>query len=113
LASVNEDSTVDMLGRYLPEESYYSTKANSVKPKAYLPPGNLKLSTCCIDGLNLEQIWQIGQQVVEAMNPPKVLFGVGKLAAAKVRVEKLVIINDGNKSIPQHNHIKPPISSRL
>ena len=104
MAEVNEDITTRLLGLYLPEESYFSKTKNAVKPKAFVPFPHLKLSTCCIDNLDSQQIWDLGREVIEAMNKPK-LYGVGKIAASMVREEKLTILIEGNERIAAHRNI--------
>jgi hypothetical protein len=104
LAEGNEDITTSFLGRYLPEESYFSKTKNAVKPKAFIPFPHLKLSTCCIDDLDSQQIWELGREVIEAMNKPK-LYGVGKISTSVVRDEKLTILIEGNERIAAHRNI--------
>lgn len=85
----------ESLGRYLPEESYFSRSKNAVKPKAFMPPSDLKLSVFRIDGLSLKQIWEIGeQQVIQAMPQTKVLYGLANIKVAKVNEVSLSIDPD-------------------
>jgi hypothetical protein len=104
LAEVNEDTATCFLGRYLPEESYFSKTKNAVKPKAFIPFPHLKLSTCCIDNLDSQQIWALGREVIKAMNKPN-LYGVGKIATSVIREEKLTILIEGNEKITAHRNI--------
>ena len=87
----------ESLGRYLPEKSYFSTLKNSVLPKAFMPPSDLRLSVFRIDGLKLEEIWEIGQtEVINVMTQPKILHGMAKIKVSKVREQKLEIDPDND-----------------
>ena len=92
------------LGRYLPEESYFSRAKHSVKPKAFMPPHDLRLSVFRIDSLNLEEVWEIGErEVINAMSQPKELYGVADIKASKVQEKDLRIDPDDNP--PRHASI--------
>lgn len=75
----------ESLGRYLPEESYFSRRDNAVKPRAFMPPSDLKLSVFRTDGLSEEQIWEIGEKrVIQAMSQAKTLYGRADIKVASV-----------------------------
>ena len=88
-------SSDELLGRYLPEKTYFSSTGNSVKPKAFMPPPDLRLSVFRIDGLNLEEIWKLGQvKVINIMTVSKVLYGVANIRALKIKKNRLEIDPD-------------------
>lgn len=87
----------ESLGRYLPEDSYFSRTQNAVRPKAFMPPTDLKLSVFRIDGLNLEDIWVIGQKhVIDNMPKPKILYGIADIKVFKVQEKELSVDPDNN-----------------
>ncbi len=85
----------EYLGRYLPENSYFLRSKNEVKPKAFMPPPDLKLSVFRIDELSLEQIWDTGEkEVIQEMPVTKVLYGLAKIKVLKVHEENLSVDPD-------------------
>jgi len=95
----------ESIGRYLPEKSYFSTKYDSVKPKAFIPTRDLQLSVYRIDGLEWVEIWEIGQkQVIDVMLTPKLLHGIAKIKAGKFIENGLVI--DPDNSPPRHATVR-------
>jgi hypothetical protein len=82
----------ESLGRFLPEESYFSRKNNTVRPKAFMPTRSLKLSVFRIEGLSLIEIWGIGQrEVIDVMAVKKNLYGMADIKAQKVQDVELAI----------------------
>ncbi len=83
----------ESLGRYLKEKTgYFSTDRNSVLPRAFMPPTNLRLSVLRIDGLKLDEVWEIGQkEVIDVLPQPKTLYGMADIKASKVREFELEI----------------------
>ncbi len=92
-------SREELLGRYLLEESYFSSSKNAVKPKAFMPPLDLKLSVFRIHGLSRSEIWDIGDEKVAAIMG-KTLKGVAEIKAEKVFNEEL----DINPNEPPTRH---------
>lgn len=87
----------ESLGRYLPEDSYFSRTKNAVKPKAFMPRTDLRLSVFRIDGLNLEDIWEIGQKhVINNMPKPKILYGIADIKVFQVQGKELSVDPDDN-----------------
>jgi len=94
----------ESLGRYLPESSYFSRPQNAVKPKAFMPPTDLKLSVFRIDGLGLKEIWETGQKhVIENMPTPKTLYGLADIKVSKVQERYLTV--DPDNEPPRHANI--------
>jgi len=108
LLSSNIVNSDESLGRYLPESSYFSASKNSVRPKAFMPPTNLRLSVFRIEGLSLEKVWGIGQKVIEAMPTPKILYGVADIKVAKVRENELEVDADNIPTLGHANIIGWP-----
>jgi len=96
---VNPDES---LARYLNErKGYFSTEKNSVLPRTFMPPPNLRLSVFRIDGLELEEVWIIGQrEVIDVLPQPKTLYGLAEIKASKVREFDLEI--EPNDIPPRH-----------
>src|SRR4030042_2853744 len=100
-ATINSDES---LARYLTQSNQYSLSTCSVKPKAFEPPPNLCLSVFRIDGLAIEDVWQIGQeQVINRMVQDRNLYGMADIKAEKVRDLNLSIDADNNP--PRHASI--------
>lgn len=94
----------ESLGRYLSQRTHYSPEKNSVKPQAFMPPLNLCLSVFRIDGLQLEEIWEIGQKkVIDAMQQPKVLHGIADVKVSTVQENNLKVEPDDRP--PRHANI--------
>ena len=95
----------ESLARYLNEKSgYFSTDRNSVLPRAFMPPPNLRLSVFRIDGLELDKVWEIGQKrVIDVLPQPKTLYGMADIKALKVRKFDLEI--EPTNTHPRHADI--------
>ena len=72
---------------------------NSVKPVAFLPPLNLRLSVFRIDGLTLEEAWGIGQANV-VPSPGQDLHGFADIKASAVYQSNLDVEPDNRP--PRH-----------
>lgn len=95
----------ESLARYLSEKKgYFSTDRNSVLPRAFMPPLNLRLSVFRIDGLKLDEVWEIGQrEVIDVLPQPKTLYGMADIKASKVREFDLEI--EPSNTPPRHADI--------
>lgn len=88
-------SPSESLGRYLTGKNYFSPLKGEVKFKAFMPPPGRRLSVYRIDGLSLDEVWDIGENnVVLAMSPPKTLYGVADIKAGVVERQSLKIEAD-------------------
>ena len=98
----------ESLGRYLTEKAYFSVIKNAVLPKAFMPPPNLELSVFRIDGLRLEQIWEMGERQVLATMPKSVAGTkrINGIADIKVyKVQQLDLNVQPTASPPRHANI--------
>ena len=95
----------ESLARYLNEKrGYFSTDRNSVLPRAFMPPPNLRLSVFRIDGLKLDEVWEIGQkEAIDVLPQPKTLYGMADIKASKVREFDLEI--EPSNTPPRHADI--------
>ncbi len=95
----------ESLARYLNQKSgYFSTDRNSVLPRAFMPPTNLRLSVFRIDGLKLDEVWEIGQkEVIDVLPQSKTLYGMADIKASKVREFALEI--EPSNTPPRHADI--------
>jgi len=60
-----------------------------------MPPNNLRLSVQRIDELTIEEVWNLGKQVVSGMPDPKPpLYGVGDIEAGVIERVNLTISPD-------------------
>jgi hypothetical protein len=84
----------ETLGRYLTQKKHFSKARNEVTFKAFLPPSDLQLSVFRIDGLSLEEVWTIGNYVVNTMVEPRTLYGVGKIKVTSMQIESIVVTLD-------------------
>ena len=98
-------SQSESLARYLTHQNHYSSLNNSVKPAAFQPPSNLRLSVFRIDKLTLEEVWEIGRvNVVSAMPLPKEnVYGFANIIASAVYKTHLDVDPDNNP--PRHADI--------
>jgi len=94
LVLLNKVSPDESLGRFLTQSKHFARIKNEVKPKAFMPPINLRLSVSRIHGLALEEIWDIGLAVILDMREQKTLYGVADIKAKTVEKEKLTILPD-------------------
>jgi hypothetical protein len=100
----NPPNPQELLGRYLTEKKHFSILKNEVKFKAFMPPPNLRLSIYNINGLSLEEIWDIGEKnVVSAMTPPRSLYGVAEIQAGVVFRQGLAVQADNIP--PRHANV--------
>ena len=95
----------ESLARYLSEKKgYFSTDRNSVLPRAFMPAPNLRLSVFRIDGLKLDEVWEIGQrEVIDVLPQSKTLYGMADIKASKVREFDLEI--EPSNTPPRHADI--------
>ena len=95
-------SQSESLARYLTHHKHYSSLNNSVKPAAFQPPPNLRLSVFRIDGLILEEVWEIGRVNVAPL-PGKDVYGFANIMASAVYKTHLDVDPDNNP--PRHADI--------
>lgn len=75
-----------------------------MKPKAFEPPPDLRLSVFRIDGLTIEEVWENGQlNVVNKMSEPRNLHGIADIKASAIQDIHLDIDPDNNP--PRHASI--------
>jgi hypothetical protein len=97
-------STRETLTRYLLSKKLFSRANNRVKPQAFMPPADLKLSVFRTDKLSEIQIWKIGEKrVARKTKPPRNLHGRADIKALKVVETGLRIIPDNVP--PRHANI--------
>jgi hypothetical protein len=84
------------LARYLINRNSYSPAMQSVKPAAFLPPPDNRLSVFRIDGLNTEDVCQIGQQKVVSKMTGRTLHGFADIVAQAFLDVKLTVDPDNN-----------------
>ena len=84
------------VARYLTSRNHYSSARQSVKPAAFLPPPDHRLSVFRIDGLTTEDVCQIGQQRVISNMPGRTLHGFANIVAQAFGDAKLTITADNN-----------------
>jgi hypothetical protein len=91
----------ESLARYLTQSNHFRPQDHSVKPKAFAPPPDLRLSVFRIDGLTIEAVWEIGQaNVVDRMSEPRNLHGIADVKASAIRDVDLQI--DPDNVPPRH-----------
>lgn len=67
-----------------------------MKPRAFDPPENLRLSVFRTDGLTIEEVWAIGQ----AHLYPRHIYGSANIKVSEV--EDLDLLVDPDNSPPRH-----------
>ena len=94
--SVTEEiSGRETLSRYITSKRWYSRKKNIVKPQAFMPPPNHRLSVFRIDNLSETEIWKIGfNKVISKMNPPRNLHGRADILALNILENNIQIEPD-------------------
>lgn len=102
----NTVSKDESLGRFLTDKSYFNS--NGAKPKAFMPPHNLRLSVFRIVGLQIEQIWKLGEEHVLSTIPEssagmKNIYGIADTKA--FRLEKLDLYVTATDHPPRHAEI--------
>ncbi len=85
MALSSEVSPEESLGRYLTASGHFARTKNEVKFTAFIPPSDKRLSVCRLDGLKLDDIWDMGQnKVILTMKRPRRLYGVADIKAGVV-----------------------------
>jgi len=94
--SVTEEiSGRETIARYITSKRWFSRKKNIVKPQAFMPPPNHRLSVFRIDNLSETEIWKIGfNKVISKMNPPRNLRGRADILALNILENNLQIEPD-------------------
>ena len=95
----------ESLARFINDKKgYFSIEKNSVLPRTFMPPPDLRLSVFRIDGLKLEEVWTIGQrEVIDVLPEPKTLYSMADIKASKVREFDLGI--EPTNTPPRHADI--------
>lgn len=94
----------ETIARYITSKRWYSRKKNIVKPQAFMPPPNHRLSVFRIDNLSETEIWEIGfNKVISKMNPPRSLHGRANILALNILENNLQIEPDNTP--PRHADI--------
>lgn len=93
------------LARFLTQTNHFSPQSNSVKPRVFEPPDDLRLSVFRVDGLDRQEVWAIGQtNVISRMPPPrKTLYGMADILAFLFEGRNLHVDPDNNP--PRHANI--------
>lgn len=73
--------TTDPLARFLTSKSHFSREKNRVKPAAFMPPADLKLSGYDVVTLDESSIWRLGELRVSGPQK-KTLYGRGDVSVA-------------------------------
>lgn len=74
------------LARYLTQSNHLSPSLNCVRPKAFDPPLDMRLSVFRIHGFSIHAVWENGNtNVVDKMSPPRRLHGVAQIITSTVR----------------------------
>lgn len=108
MVSPNRVGQEESLGRYLNQRDHFFRPDNAVRPKAFLPPPDFRLSVFRIDGLSLEAVWDIWQRkVISAMPQQRTLYGIADIKVFKVQGKNLIIDPD-NKPVRHANIIGWP-----
>ena len=98
---INDHETI---ARYITNKRWYSREKNIVKPQAFMPPSDLRLSVFRIDNLSELEIWKIGfKKVIAKMNQPRNLHGRADIQALKILENNLQI--DPDNIPPRHANI--------
>jgi hypothetical protein len=99
--SVTDSITAqEALARFITSKRWYSREKNVVKPQAFMPPPDLRLSVFRIDNLSESEIWKIGfKKVISNMNQPRNLHGRADIQALKISQINLQINPDNTPPI--------------
>jgi hypothetical protein len=85
----------EVIARYITSKRWYSREKNVVKPLAYMPPSDLRLSVFRIDNLSELEIWKIGfKEVIGKMNQSRNLHGRADIQALNIWENNLHIDPD-------------------
>jgi hypothetical protein len=99
----NDVSPDEPLGRIMTHKNHYSSAG--VSPAAFFPPPDLKLSTIRIEGMNLNEIWDLGKrEVISRMKNKVNLYGLARLKVSDAQILKLVVEPD-NTPFYRHTSI--------
>jgi hypothetical protein len=99
-----EVNSQEFLARYITSKSWYSRVKNRVKPRAFMPPIDRKLSVFRTDNLSEPEIWKIGlKNVIEKIVRPTNLHGRADIQALSIIESNLQIEPDNTP--PRHANI--------
>ena len=99
-----EINSREPIARYITTKRWYSREKNVVKPQAFMPPPDLRLSVFRIDNLSEPEIWKIGfTKVIGKMNQPRTLHGRADIQALNI-LEINLQVNPDNIP-PRHANI--------
>ena len=88
-------SSQEVIARYITSSHWFARSKNLVKPQAFMPPPDFKLSVFRIDNLPEPEIWEIGlKKVVSKMPQDKNLHGRADIQALNISNSNLQIDPD-------------------
>lgn len=88
------------LARYLTQSKHYHEATHSVRPKAFDPPPDLRLSVFRIESLAFKAIWDIGiKNVINKLPQPRTLYGMARITCSQVRDVFLDVVPDDPPSL--------------
>ena len=90
------------LARYLLDKKHFSKEKGRVKPRAFMPARDLKLSVYRVEGLTEQKLWEIGEKNV-AKPSGRTLRGSAKIKTSWVLEKGLAV--DPDNIPPRHANI--------
>jgi hypothetical protein len=92
----------ELLVRYVTSRRHYRPIDSTVKPEAFTPDPYTELSVTKKNELTDDQLWAIGQDIVQESGPPKSLHGRSEFDLTAVRDFVLPIKPDPTPKNPHH-----------
>ncbi len=90
-----EIDSQETIARFITSTRWYARSKNIVKPQAFMPPPDHRLSVFRINDLSEREIWRIGSEnVVGRMAQPRTMYGRADIKALTVMESSLQIDPD-------------------
>lgn len=81
------------LARFLLSKRHYARTKGAIRPGAFLPPPDLRLSVFRTQGLELDEIWELGAREAAAPSD-RTLYGSAHVVTSQVRAQYLDVEAD-------------------
>jgi hypothetical protein len=102
-ANVPDVAANELLARFVLQGSHVRSSNQTVKPDAFIPPPNGKMSVTRHLMATEEEIWEVGRRV--ATQRSKTLYGRGDVTASAYRAQNLSVEADDIPGNPNHTHV--------
>lgn len=101
-ANIPEVDPQESLTRYILSRRHFRRESQTVKPDAFVPPSDGKMSMTRLLDVTDDEIWAVGREVAIARDPPKNLYGRSDVLTSTFLGQELRVIASPLPENPNH-----------